>query len=109
MSEESPTWEEATRCPRCGRSGEDTGARPGKRRGVMIHTIYCRTELCTWHNTSWLVQINEDGTIPQAHSRNREKQFPTVSPETETRINEALQRQLDAETSGHGEVRNPYA
>lgn len=109
MSEEAPTFEEAKLCPKCGKPGEDMGGRPARRRGVKVHTIYCRTELCKWYNTSWLIQVNEDGSIPQAYSQIGEKQFPKVSQESITRINEALDRQLDAEKRGDGEVRNPYS
>jgi hypothetical protein len=103
------TFEEAQRCPRCDKPGRDQGGRPGRRRGVKVHTIVCETELCPWYNTTWLIQVNEDGTIPDAYSQVGEKQFHKVSPETETRINEALERQLKAEQSGQGEIRNPYS
>jgi hypothetical protein len=103
------TFEEARLCPKCGQPGKDMGAKPARRRGVMVHTIMCDgSDLCPWKNTRWLVQVNEDGTVPDAYSQVGGKQFPTASPETETRINEALARQIAAETRGDGEVRNPY-
>lgn len=103
------TFEEARRCPKCDKPGEDMGGRPSQRRGTKVHTIFCRTELCSWYNTSWLVSVNEDGTVPDAYSQVGPKQYHKVSQETETRINEALERQLKAEQSGEGEIRNPYS
>lgn len=102
------TFEEAKRCPKCERPGKDEGAKPGRRAGVKVHTIRCETQLCRWYNTTWLVQVNEDGSIPEAYSQVGHKQFPKVSDESITRINEALDRQIAAEKSGQGEVRNPY-
>lgn len=103
------TFEEARLCSKCEKPGEDLGGRPGARRGVEVHTIVCRTPLCPWENTTWLVQVNEDGSVPDAYSQLGPKQYHKVSPETETRINEALERQLEAERRGGGEVRNPYS
>jgi hypothetical protein len=102
------TFEEAKECPKCHRPGKEDGVRAGRRRGVLVHTIRCMTQLCPWYNTTWLVQVNEDGSIPEAYSQLGAKQFPKVSQQTETRINEALQRQLEAEVRGDGEVRNPH-
>jgi len=28
--------------------------------------VWCRTEGCPWEDTAWPVQINEDGSIPDA-------------------------------------------
>jgi hypothetical protein len=102
------TLEEAVRCPKCEQPGEITKeqiirepfAAPKKQL-----LVYCRQELCRWFNTAWTITVREDGTIPDAFSGIREKQFPTVSPESETRIKEAIAKQVEAETRpGGGEV-----
>lgn len=109
MAATETSWEEAIRCPKCDKPGKDEGWKPGRRRGTKVHTIRCvSTELCPWYNTTWLVQVNEDGTIPQAYSQVGPKAFPKVSDQTITRINEAISAQLKAETRGDGEVRNPH-
>ena len=105
MSEKT-TFEEAKLCPKCGRPGEDRQTTKVGRKEV--HLIYCVTELCKWFNTPWSVQVNEDGSIPQAYSGIGRKNFPKLSPESETRVNEAMEAQLRMETQpGGAEVRNP--
>lgn len=106
------TFEEAKLCPKCGKPGEDVRVFDRKNsmgKPVTVHTIYCRVELCPWYNTSWLVQVNEDGTIPDPYSQLGPKQYPKLSEESVTRVQEAIQTQLDQETKpGGSEVRNPY-
>lgn len=104
-----PTFEEASRCPKCDRPGKEVACKPGARRGVMVHVIECVTELCKWHGERWFVQVNDDGSIPKAYSQIGKKQYQTISKESETRINEAIQSQLDAETrKGGGEIRGRF-
>lgn len=107
------TYEEAKRCPRCGIPGDHTSTTPGKdRRGkpVSIHMIFCRTEGCRWENTSWVIQVNPDGSIPQPDSERdamREKAFPKrlELPGDEQRIIQAIERQVQAEIQpGGGEI-----
>jgi hypothetical protein len=107
MSDEATTFEEAKRCPKCDKPGEDTGSKPTTKRGVKVHVIKCQTPLCSWYETTWLVQVNEDGSIPKAYEQLGDKQFPLASPETETRVQEAIDAQLRAETKPGSEIRNP--
>ena len=107
MSEEATTFEEAKLCPKCGLPGEDTGTKPTEKRGVIVHVIKCRTQVCVWYDTPWFVQVNEDGTIPKAYSQVGEKRYPKLSPEMETKVQDAIQQQLEAETRPGTEVRNP--
>lgn len=58
------TFEDACRCPRCDKPGEATMAKPLPAGGKM-HYIFCRTPLCPWQDTSWMVQVRADGTIPE--------------------------------------------
>lgn len=103
------TFEEAKKCPKCNQPGEDKFTKPSiDRRGqrVELHFIFCRTVLCPWNDTNWVVQVNSDGSIPEAYNQLGPKNFPLASKETESRINDAIQAQLNAETrEGGGEIR----
>jgi len=104
------TFEEAKLCPKCELPGEDVSTSPAKdSRGapVVLHMIWCRNDTCKWYNTSWVVQVNSDGTIPQAYSQIGDKKYPTISQESATRIEENYLRQLQAEVEPGAEVRNP--
>lgn len=39
---------------------------PSARPGTNVVNVFCRNPLCTWCDTSWVVQINPDGSIPDA-------------------------------------------
>jgi hypothetical protein len=63
------TYEEATRCPKCGNPGNVRIKAPAPRAanlpiGTTIHTVYCEHELCPWYETCWMVQVNKDGSVP---------------------------------------------
>lgn len=71
------TYEEATRCPKCSLPGEVKIKRPAPAdahlpRGTEIHTVYCKTTLCPWYNTCWIVQVNPDGSVPPPKNHTRE-------------------------------------
>jgi hypothetical protein len=85
------------------------GATTTRKHGVTVHTVFCRNDKCEWHNTSWLVQVNADGSVPEAYKGLGKKQFPKLSKESEQRIRDAMDAQLKAETSGQGEIRNPFS
>ena len=62
-------YQEATRCPECKEPGNVRVKRPappqaGLPRGTTVHVVYCENKRCEWFNTSWLVQVNPDGSIP---------------------------------------------
>lgn len=109
----SPSYEDASRCPRCDIPGDHTSSTPAKNsRGkpVSIHMFYCRNENCRWFNTSWIVQVNPDGTIPDPNSDRgvmHEKAFPKMPAISgdEERIIKAVERQVAQETQpGGGEI-----
>lgn len=59
--------EEASACPICKQSG--SVVRSDKQRtpsGKMatIDTYNCLNERCRWYGTGWVVQLNDDGSIP---------------------------------------------
>lgn len=107
------TFEEAKLCPKCKRAGEvrkSFKAENARGKMVDVHLVYCTTELCPWFGSPWVVQVNDDGTIPQPYSQLGDKQYPKLSQESVSRVEDNIRRQLQAETEqgGHGELRNPY-
>lgn len=67
MSEESTqtTFEEASRCPRCGQPGKVVKKiKAVGVPGALVHTLMCMTTGCAWEKTTWLVQTNRDGSVP---------------------------------------------
>lgn len=94
------TLEIARRCPRCEQPGlMSIGKR--LRDGSTLNNVTCHNSRCKWFETSWVVQVNADGTIPETTNRN--KDFPHLPDRTE-----AVQRQLNAlynQTLEGGETR----
>jgi hypothetical protein len=75
------TWAEASACPKCGLTGEQSKAatqlKPGEgvTRGARLVQFICKNSRCRWYNTPWEVQINPDGTIPDPNARRDRKRF----------------------------------
>lgn len=86
----STTFEEAKVCPKCNKPGKDTATKSTAKRGVFVHIIQCETVLCPWYETTWLVQVNEDGSVPREYEQLGEKQYPLLSQESETAVEEAI-------------------
>jgi hypothetical protein len=101
------TWEEASRCPKCDQPGDDRKQTYNREKHATIHILYCVQKLCPWFDTAWFVQVNDDGSIPKEVAMHQPKQFPALSQEMITRIEEATQAQLRAETQPGTEIRNP--
>lgn len=58
-------YEEAKRCPKCEQPGELVATNPHpNRRGAKVETFECMNVLCLRTSERWIVQINDDGTIP---------------------------------------------
>lgn len=94
------TFEEARRCPKC----ENPGADVSKRRGPLgstIHVIECKSSRCKWFNTTWLIQVHQDGTIQEATEH--EKFYPKIPDRTEA-VQASMQALLDQSLKG-GETR----
>ena len=111
------TYEEATRCPKCEQPGEvkikqEAPKQARLPKGTMIHTVYCFNDRCKWYNTSWLVQVNADGTVPAPSDHRGEPKvysgFEGHDAEANA-VRAALQRQVEAEIGGKGEIRNPFS
>jgi hypothetical protein len=60
------TLEEARICPKCGTSGDLGAKMPSAKPGINVVVATCRNALCRWYETGWPIQINADGTIPDA-------------------------------------------
>jgi hypothetical protein len=108
----STTWEDAKLCPKCGLPGEATGKTtsvPGKP-GAKLHYVECRSVTCPWYKTTWLVQVDADGTIPEPKDHSREpKLYQGFEDHNKIAndIREALERQSVQETLGGAEVPRP--
>lgn len=72
------TYEDAKRCPKCSDVGlicsihRSTGAR-GQR--CNVETYQCMNDRCARKGDRWIVQINDDGTIPVRDESNQRKQY----------------------------------
>ena len=76
----SSSYEEAIRCPECGQPGDDKVKRPAPPQaelpaGTMIHVVYCMNKNCGWYSTTWLIQVNPDGTIPDKKDHTGEQKI----------------------------------
>jgi hypothetical protein len=109
------TYEEAKLCPKCGKPGEVTRDLPAGRglpKGTRVHEITCRTKLCPWEDTPWMVQVNPDGSIPppQDHTRSPKVYVGFEGhDEAAKTILQSLQRQYEAEQHKGAELRNPFS
>jgi hypothetical protein len=108
------TFEEAKRCPKCGIPGEDVSQQKVTNRDLKMgtavaHVIMCRNDACNWYNTSWIVQVNPDQTVPVMDHSRTEKQFPNRSDdEVAQRVIASIERQVAQERkSGGGEISGP--
>jgi hypothetical protein len=105
-----PTLEEAQRCPKCDKPGEidGTGTQiPGSRNKRLY--IFCRNELCRWYDTSWVVDVKPDGSVPEPQIHRNPTFYQDPSADRLAReIEERLAAERDASLKPGGEVRNPF-
>jgi hypothetical protein len=103
------SYEDAARCPKCFKPGEKTAQRhvprqlTANRMPAMLHTLTCRNSVCPWYDTSWFIQVNDDGSIPKEETnRTEEKIYPNrgASPARKEQALARLRRQLHDETGG---------
>lgn len=97
------TFEEAKRCPKCNEPGQEAGSR-SQRGGGEIKTIYCRNPRCAWNDTSWIVQVNADGSIPDP-TLVHDKSFAKVPDRTDA-IQSQMNRLYQQTITPGGEIRN---
>lgn len=99
-------YEEAKRCPKCQQPGDkvsEHSAGPEFKPGTKAHIIMCRNELCRWYDTTWVVQVRPDGTVPDPQILNRQKNYPDMPVDQEV-LDEYLQSELDAQRHPGGEI-----
>lgn len=110
------TLELAKACPKCKKPGMEKSTtpvrpEPGSRiqPGTVAKIFSCMNEGCRWFRTTWVVQVNPDGTVPAPHRK--EKQF-NVDPVLQARarqLAEATERQLEREQGeGGAEIRGYF-
>jgi len=95
------TYEEARRCPRCENPGLEVSS-VRRREGGKLTTFECRNPPCRWYNTPYVVQINADGSIPEA-TMDHIMTFPKVPDRTDA-VQLQMQRLYDQTLTG-GETR----
>lgn len=115
------TWEEASRCPKCGEPGElgKTIPTPSELpRGTKLYEVYCRngdkvfSQDCKWFNTPWLVQVNPDGSVPAPSDHKGEpKQYvgDFGSDEEAQRVINQLKWEEEQQRNPGTEIRSPWA
>jgi hypothetical protein len=91
------SWEEARRCPKCGQPGNQIAIHPGGN-GGMVHTLRCENERCTWYNTTWIVQVLKDGSIPERKAG--PKQYPDLSADQEAAARRYIEQTLGEQELG---------
>jgi hypothetical protein len=90
------SMEKATRCPKCEQPGDRGGTQPiDGMPGYQALKVFCRNEQCSWYDTFWVVQINPDGSIPDAAPEGKprgKKLYPVDHPLTAGITNEMIQK-----------------
>lgn len=108
-----PTIEEAGRCPECGFPGRNVSTTvvrsPDLAPGTQAKIFECVNDRCSWYKTTWVVQVNPDGTIPErAKPENRTHKGPKANPDADRMmrmVQERLENQYQAEIRpGGGEI-----
>jgi hypothetical protein len=77
------TFEEAKRCPKCQVPGMEVREQKLAENKGKVHFIECINPVCKWFQTSWMVQVRPDGTIPDMtkDTDTGERSFPKMSQE----------------------------
>jgi hypothetical protein len=91
------SYEDAQQCPMCKVPGEVTNKTSARQftlevpKGSQYHTIFCRNDRCKWYDSSWVVLVYPDGTIPDPRPRSSEPRRPK-----QFEVSKAMQAQMDA-------------
>lgn len=83
MADTNPQYETAKRCRKCDAPGlkVSSSRQRRERRGMCTMEVYkCENVRCKWYDVTWLVQLNDDGTIPERKKSNnpKDKEFPNA-------------------------------
>lgn len=105
--------EEASACPICKQPGKEVRRdrqRTPTGKMATILTINCENERCRWNGTGWVVQLNDDGSIPvrNPNKKGGDREFEEMSPI----FKEHAQREIEEmrhlmETGGDQAPRGP--
>lgn len=102
------TLEQANKCPDCGSTGEEISSQSIGFDGKLVQ-LACKNAVCKYNNNDvnviWMVQVRQDGTIPDPQStRSRPVEYSSEF-EREYKAAEAyVKGLLDASTKPQGEV-----
>lgn len=99
------SWEEASKCPRCSQTGDAGEKMSTAKPGISAVVVTCKNTGCKWYGTGWSVQINGDGSIPDARERKPEDREQHMFP----RINPLLYNQRTAQAQMLGDEINRRA
>lgn len=77
--------EEASACPICkhpGRVVSSSHKRVPSGKLATIDVYNCENERCRWFGTGWVVQLNDDGSIPKRNPNKKggDREFDEMSP-----------------------------
>lgn len=117
MPKSYTTLEVAKACPKCKLPGREvstvpvpTGPDSDIRPGTKAKVIECMNNECTWYRTTWVVQVNPDGTIPIPHRKEKQFHLSSTFLQRGRELVEATERQLELETQqGGAEIRGHFA
>jgi hypothetical protein len=79
--------------------GAEKSRIPAPNGNGIINTIECMNEACKWYETTWVVQVDRNGEIPDqtkmAPARPRPKLRGTFTEENMERVRDQLRRQTE--------------
>lgn len=106
------SWNEASKCFKCGESGIEVGSHTGPMKGSTVKTLRCDNERCRGYDDmpqfrwSWIVQVNQDGTIPVREARGpKQFQLDRNVESISKRVVENLERTSDDAISSSGDAK----
>jgi hypothetical protein len=67
---------------------------------VTVYTFHCDNNRCIWNGTGWIVQVNEDGTIPKREAGGA-KAFPALPGWVETAARDTIRKVVAEDGSEH--------
>ncbi len=89
-----PSIDMASRCPICSEPGDWRNTRGGPK-GSSVRNYFCVNARCRWFDTSWIVQVSADGTIPERKAG--QKDFAKLTPGEESMARMVIEDALQAE------------
>lgn len=102
------SYQEAIQCPRCGLTGKDDGKRSvdGGTRGAQLHIRRCMNPRCKWYDTTWTIQVNPDGTVPDPTLKHVKQFTAPVDAALVAQVRANAEAIQEASTRPGGEIIN---